>query len=214
MTLSPWGSHVTQSGNLLLAPHSSHAAPHRTSTRWLEEKDSFKEKHRLKIYFYDHPILFGAVIYLFIYFSRAAYSFWLQARLSLSSATNKINFQMSPWPFVFAVVVPRPTQFFSFFLAAIALSPFSFFCVWECVQNKAKLIMKSQASAGWLACERAPATSSLMPERGGAQPRSLADCPPCAHIAPLHFGSLAKVAKPYGIDIAWSLPLRMWCLYF
>lgn len=66
MTLSPWGSHVTQSGNLLLAPHSSHAAPHHTSTRWLEEKDSFKEKHRLKIYFYDHPILFGAVIYLFI----------------------------------------------------------------------------------------------------------------------------------------------------
>lgn len=69
---------------------------------------------------------------------------------------------MSSWPFVFAVV-PRPTQFFSFFWQPLLCAPFSLFvcvcvCVWERVQNKAKLIMKSQASAGWLACGRAPAT--------------------------------------------------------
>lgn len=62
--------------------------------------------------------------------------------------------------------------------------------------------MKSQASAGWLACGWAPATCSLMPECSGAQPRNLAACPPCAHIQPLHSGSLAKVAKTYRIDMA------------
>lgn len=84
-----------------------------------------------------------------------------------------------------------------FFLAAIALSPLLFF-VWERVQNKAKLILKSQASAARLACGRAPATCSLMPERGGARSRSLADCPPCADIRLLR----AKVAKTYRVDVA------------
>lgn len=81
----------------------------------------------------------------------------------------------SPWFFV------QPNSFFLFlFLAAIPPPPphppFSFW--WECIQNKAKLIMKSQASAGWLACGWAPATCSLMPECSAAQPRKLAACPP------------------------------------